>query len=282
MMTPSENHSLCWATVNRATAKTTRRLVTLTAILSVTFLFASQDLHAQFDGGGLGGGVGGGIPTDGGGGNIGGDFAGNDAGNAGNNGGGNDGGNFGDDASFGEVLGGAASDDVRNQGFVGSTGTSIQESGFVGPPGETTGPPLADGANFGGGVNDVNLTTGGGAGGNAGGRLNNRNNGFGVAGQQGIVKGFEVLRSSVRANLSPQFDSPTVSPDQIENQFQQTIRRIPNMTGDGSGVQISIVGTTATVRGIVASEAEINRIERQLRLQPGVYRIDDQTQVIQR
>lgn len=247
----------------------------LLAVIVFTCSIGAEDTRAQFDGGG--GGIGGGVPVDGGG-NVGGDFAGNDAGNIGNDGG-NDGGNFGDDAGFGEVLGGAATSDQRNQGFVGSTGTQIQESGFVGPPGETTGPPLADGANFGGGVNDVSLANGGGGGNNAA-RGNNRNTGFGITGQQGIVKGFEVLRSSVRANLRPQFASPTVTPVQIQNRFQQTIRRLPSMTTDGNGVTISIVGTTATITGVVGSESESNRIQRQLRLQPGVYRIDNQTQVI--
>jgi hypothetical protein len=249
------------------------------ALMSICFtcFFATEDLWAQ-GGAGVGGGVGG-VPA-GADGNFGGDFAGNDGNLAADNAGGGGDGGFGDDAAFGEVLGGAATSDQRNQGFVGSVGTRIQESGFVGPPGETTGPPLVDGASFGGGVNDVSLGTGGG---NVGGGNNrNRNAGFGGFGQQGPVKGFEVMRSSVRANLRPSFDSPQVAPEQINDRFRQTIRQLPNTSGDGEGVQISINGTTATINGWVRSREEGNRIERQLRLQPGVYRIDNQVQIFER
>jgi len=244
------------------------------AIFCFTYLGTAQDASAQINAGG-----GGGIPVDGG--NVGGGFP-TDGGNGDfDNGGGlgtggdnssNDSGAFGDDAEFGQVLGGEDTVDERNQGFVGSTGTRIQENGFIGPPGESTGPPLADGATFGGGTNDVGTAGGGGGGGNQ-----NRNTGFG--GVTGQVKGFEVFRSNVRANLRPKFSSPQVSNYQIVDRFQSRIRRLPDMNTDGSGVQISISNRTATIAGYVRSAEESNRIERQLRLEPGVYKIDNQTRI---
>ena len=237
-------------------------------LLLFTCCCGVQDAHAQIDGGDLGGGGAidvGNNNTDTGGGNIG-------------TGGGDTASVFGNDENFGSVLGGVDTADVRNQGFVGSTSTVIQENGFVGPPGETSGPPLSDGASFGGGVNDVGGGTGGGGGGAAGNQ--NRNTGFGAAGQQGIVKGFEVLRSSVRANLRPQFAAPQVSGSQVVQRFQNRIRQQPNMGSDGGGIQISIEGTTATMVGYAQSAEESNRVERQLRLEPGVYRIENKTQVL--
>lgn len=247
-------------------------------LLIFTCCIAVQDAGAQTGGGG-GVGGGGNVPVDGGGigggnagGDNGGDFGGNTGAEAGT-GGDNDSGAFGDDPAFGEVLGGVDTTDVRNQGFVGSTGPQIQEGGFVGPPGEFSGPPLADGASFGGGVNDVNLAAGGGGG------NQNRNAGFGGVGQQGQVKGFEVFRSSVRANLRQQFTSPNVPGYQIADRFQNRIQRLPNMGSDGTGVRISIEGKIATMAGYVRSAEESSRIERQLRLEPGVYKIENRTQI---
>ncbi len=251
------------------------RLICVVVLFSFTYCGGPQDAAAQFDGGGGGGGIDPGdlgFPTDGG------DFGGGggDLGGGGNFGGNIGGGSgvFGDD--FGNVLGGEETTDLRNQGFVGPTGTRIQENGFIGQPGELSGPPLSDGASFGGGTNDVG--SGGGTGGGGGRRNNqNQNTGFGGTGQ---VKGFQVFRSSVRANLRPQFSSPRASGSRVADRFQNRIRRIPNMGNDGAGVQISIANQTATIQGFVGSAEERSRIERQLRLEPGVYRVNNQSQIV--
>lgn len=249
--------------------------VVVLAIFGLTSSFGVQDARAQQGGLPDGGDFGGGDDFGG----DGGDFGGGDFGGGGGGAGGAGGGGsaFGEDPGFGEVLGGAAAADVRNQGFVGATGERIQQEGFVGPPGESSGPPLVDGASFGGGVNDVDLGGGGGGGGGGG----NQNNGSGGSGQQGTAKGFEVFRSSVRANLRPRFAAPKVRGFEIADRFQNRIRRQPKMGSDGSGVQISIEGITATMTGIVSSAQESARIERQLRLEPGVYKIENRTTVSQ-
>ena len=250
-------------------------LITTIALMIFTCCCGVQDVHAQIDAGNLGGGAGIDTGTTNGG-------ATNNIGTGGTTGtgGGDTASVFGNDENFGSVLGGVDTADERNQGFVGATGELIQQNGFVGPPGEDSGPPLSDDGSFGGGVNDVGGGTGGGGGGAGGGQ--NRNTGFGAAGQQGIVKGFEVLRNSVRANLRPQFASPQVSSSQIVQRFQNRIRQQPSMGNDGGGIQISIEGTTATMVGYAQSAEESNRVERQLRLEPGVYRINNETQILNR
>ena len=247
-------------------------MISMSIFLVFTCYCGVQDVHAQTDLGNIGGGIdnGTGVGTN--------NTGTGGTGATGGTGGGDDSGTFGDDDSFGSVLGDQETSDVRNQGFVGPVGNIIQENGFVGPPGETSGPPLADGASFGGGVNDVSLGTGGGGGGGN----QNGNTGFGAAGQQGNAKGFEVLRSSVRANLRPQFAAPQVSGSRIVQRFQNRIRQQPNMGADGGAMQISIQGTTATMVGYAQSAEEVNRVERQLRLEPGVYRIDNQIKILDR
>jgi len=168
-----------------------------------------------------------------------------------------------------DLLSGIGNEDVRNQGFVGVTGTRIQDQGFVGPPGENSGPPLTDGASFGGGVND-SAGGGGGGGGNFG---NNRQNGFGGFGQQ---KGFQVIRRGVRTRFSPRFDAPTISNGEITTRFNNRIARQPIMAGNGGGLFVSVNNRVATVSGFAQTAAERERFVRQLRLEPGIDRVIDQ------
>ena len=251
------------------------RLLCVIALFSFTYCGGLQDAAAQFDGidgGDLGGIDGGGID---GGGVDGGDLGGIDGGGLGGITGGGGLGTGGIGGLFGDNFGNAFGEetvDERNQGFVGPTSTFIQDNGFVGPPGPSS--PQGEGS-FGGGTNNV----GGGGGGGGGGNNQNNNTGFGGTGE---IKGFQVFRSGVRANLRPRFTSPQVSGFQTADRFQNRIRRIPNMANDGGGVQISISNQTATIQGFVGSFEERSRIERQLRLEPGVYRINNQAQVIGR
>ena len=237
----------------------------ITLIVMFTCLLPSQDIFAQIDGGGGiadlqtlqqqgdGGGAVGGIGGGGG-------------------GGGGTIGAFGSDQA--DLLSSVQVEDVRNQGFVGATAPRIQELGFVGPPGETSGPDLADGASFGGGVNDG--AGGGGGGGGGGGNFGgggNQQNGFGGIGQG---KGFQVVRKGLRTALTPRFASPTRTTREISTRFSNRIRRQPNMANDGGGMFVSINGRVATVSGFAQTEAERSRFIRQLRLEPGIDRVVDQ------
>lgn len=171
-----------------------------------------------------------------------------------------------------EFFTGTTSDDVRNQGFVGATGTKIQELGFVGQAGELSGPPLADGASFGGGVNE---SAGGGGGGGGFGNANAGRNqsGFGAIGQG---KGFQVIRKGVRTSLTPRFAAPAYGTNEISNRFNNRIGRQPVIRNDGGGLFVTINNRVATVTGYAETEAQRSRFIRQLRLEPGIDHINDQ------
>ena len=253
------------------------RCFVIAAIATLTCLASSQDILAQ--------GQGGGGQAGGGGGAVGGGQQQlqqqqiqqqqlqqqQQAQSGGGTGGDSDGGGLETLASEdADLLSGIESEDVRNQGFVGATGNRIQEQGFVGPPGESSAPPLADGASFGGGVNDSATGGGGGAGRNVGG---NRQTGFGAFGQ---AKGFQVIRKGVRTRLSPRFASPSRSTEEVAMRFSNRIQRQPVIAFDGGGLSVEINQRVATVTGFAQSEAERNRFIRQLRLEPGIDRVVDQ------
>ncbi len=244
------------------------RCFVISSITILTCLASSQDILAQAQGGGGQAGGGGGatgaqqqqqlLQQQA-----------QSGGDTGAIGGGSDGGGLETLASEdADLLSGVESEDVRNQGFVGSTGNRIQEQGFVGPPGESSAPPLAEGASFGGGVNDS--AAGGGGGGNAGG---NQQTGTGAFGQ---AKGFQVIRKGVRTRLSPRFASPSRSTEEVAMRFSNRIQRQPVIAFDGGGLSVAINQRVATVTGFAQSEAERNRFIRQLRLEPGIDRVVDQ------
>ena len=218
--------------------------------------------------------------------------------NGGNTAGGG-GGTAGSDGSVDiqELSLGGDTEDTRNQGFVGATSFQLQATGFIGASSETSGPPLSTGTSFGGGVNDSGVqATGGGVGGAAGGGGNGGglNGGFGGADPlgAGTENGFQVIRSSVRARLVPQINAPQIPNGQIVSRFQNRFSRQPVPQSAGppfsdaafssvstSGVNVQVENRTAVLTGVVGSPAERDRWERQLRLEPGIYQINNQIQV---
>lgn len=155
--------------------------------------------------------------------------------------------------------------DRRNQGFVGATAPGIEdintnESGFVGP---LTGDPdgeNAEGRFIGGGTN-------------AG--IGNRTATTSSAELQ--ENGFSVQRRGIRTRLRPAFAAPTVPSIVAERRFQSRMTRQPVVRQFGQGVTISIGNKTAVMSGFVSSTSEREIIKRQLRLEPGVYKIEDRT-----
>ena len=138
----------------------------------------------------------------------------------GDGGGGTDGGTLGG----GDLTLGNATEDMRNQGFVGATSADV-EGNFVGPSSQTNGD-----ATFGGGVNDSGTQAGaGGGGGGAGGGGGGVNGGFGGQGGAGTQNGFEVIRRSVRARLVPQIDARPIPGDQVVSRFQNRFSRQPGL-----------------------------------------------------
>lgn len=113
-----------------------------------------------------------------------------------------------------------------------------------------------------------------------GGGGNNFNRGGAQSLQPGAESFFEVTRGSIRTRIVPGFTvSRRVTGVEVSSRFQQRMARLP-ATRDLSGYQIRMDGRTAVLTGTVASEQEKNRIVRMARLEPGVYKIDNQIQVV--
>ena len=176
-----------------------------------------------------------------------------------------------DDASSLDL--GGSDEDNRNRGFVGATAPGISQNTFVGAASQTFG-ALAEGASFGGGVNDgttIRVPSGGGGGGGG--------QGGGAGGFTGASSG-SVIRSSIRTRLRPAFAAPIVTPQYTEFSFNDNLARQPSAQSLLGRYRVSIENRTATVTGVVNSQADADRLIRQLRLQPGVYGIVNELEVI--
>ena len=151
--------------------------------------------------------------------------------------------------------------DERNQGFVGSTAEIISQNGFIGTPSQG-GPNLdpAEGRSDGGGINagrGIRTAT--------------------ASGVQVQENGFVVQRQGLRSRLRPSFAAPATPGRVAERRFQSRMARQPVVQSMGQGINITVTNRVAIMRGVVSSEAERQIVKRQLRLEPGVYGIDDQT-----
>lgn len=157
--------------------------------------------------------------------------------------------------------------DRRNQGFVGATAPGLDDaaapqSAFVGPITDAPTGDDAEGRFIGGGTN-------------AG--VGNRTATTSTAELQ--ENGFTVQRRGIRTRLRPAFAAPSVPNFVAERRFQSRMTRQPVVSQFGQGVRISIGNKTAVMSGFVNSRSEREIIKRQLRLEPGVYKIDDRTVV---
>ena len=160
-------------------------------------------------------------------------------------------------------------EDRRRIGFVGPTselGRAISDAvpptGFVG----------ADSQPF--------AATGGATGGNAG-RAGAGGQARGQTGQPGTGQqnGFVVTRRSVRSRVRSAVPTLPINGEFVSTRFQNRMQRQPSTSGFGQNVQVNVQNRTAVVSGSVQSAAEADRIIRQLRLEPGVYRIENQLSV---
>jgi len=237
------------------------------AVASLLLLGSAQAVFAQDGGGGgaVGGGFGGGA-GDGDAGQV--PALDGDDGNAAAGGGGGTGGTGdGEIDSVEPIRLEFEIPDRRNQGFVGATAPGIDdaaspESGFVGPITDDPTGDDAEGRFIGGGTN-------------AG--IGNRTATTSSAELQ--ENGFSVQRRGIRTRLRPAFAAPTIPSFVAERRFQSRMTRQPVVSQFGQGVTISIGNKTAVMSGFVRSTSEREIIKRQLRLEPGVYKIDDRTVV---
>ncbi len=155
--------------------------------------------------------------------------------------------------------------DNRNQGFVGNTGQTQANQGFTGTAGINSGIALAD---------EPRGTEGG-----------TVNDGLGVRTvtppQPPQRFGFSVPRQSIRARLVPSFATAPTPAFASTIRFDSRIRRQPVVRQLGRNITVSIGNGTATLRGVASSDAERQILIRQLRLEPGVYRISDLSTTVQ-
>lgn len=234
---------------------------------------------AQDTGGGVGGGggdIGGGGGDVGGGGgdDLGGGAVGGDTGNQGGDTSISEGEGLGEIRTF-EID---QSEDTRNQGFVGATAPEIRDY-FVGSATDATGSPLVGNrsgtdrpATFGGGVNDSvsSQFTGGTTAGRGGGQAG----GFG-----GVENGVSITRRSIRAVLRPSFSAPRPSGNFVAARFNDHFSRQPGSESVGKQYSIKVQDRTGFLDGKVKTRADMDRLVRQLRLEPGVYKIVNRLQI---
>lgn len=174
---------------------------------------------------------------------------------------------------------GGSGEDNRNQGFIGATADRVTENTFVGSTSQTFG-ALAEDGTFGGGVNAGTISTipGGGGGGGGGGNVGGGQGGAG--GITGTDSG-SIFRSNLRTRLRPAFAAPVIPAQVTETNFYNNLARQPSAQSLVGRYQVSVQNGAVTVTGVVDSQADADRLIRQLRLQPGIYgRIDNQLQVI--
>ena len=223
--------------------------------------FSSSLLSAQ-DTGGLGG--------------LGGDNGGFNFG-----GGGGDGG-FG---GFGDFGGFQLQNEIEiepslrlENGFIGVRSTDLAGQGEDGRSQGFIGLRSGEGE-FGGGNNGVVNQLGTNAGRQGGAATGGVAGGF-----QGVGNSlfFEVQRQGLRTRLSRNFISRTlIQGPIIGTQFVSRMNRIPQTRAIANSYNISVSNRTATITGTVVNQAQADKIVRQLRLEPGVYRINNQLQVRQ-
>lgn len=217
----------------------------------------------------------------------------------GNQGGGQGGFDFGNQSDFGNVFGGNTGDGGSGDFSIGDDPFGLQrdveitenvrfENGFVGV---TTGDLDGEGSeqsvgfvgqrsgeDFGGGINN-SLTLGSSGNTGAGARAGNQAGGF-VGGGTSLY--FEVQRRGIRARLRPAFAFvPRIDNRLAATQFVSRLDRLPATQEMEKSFSIQISNRTAVITGTVGSVAERDQIERQLRLEPGIYRINNQLQVRQ-
>ncbi|MDG2014280.1 MAG: BON domain-containing protein [Pirellulaceae bacterium] len=156
-------------------------------------------------------------------------------------------------------------ENTRNQPFVGRSIERFETLGIQAHPRSNA---TAPGSVF---------SSGGGAGGRgfAGARGGN-------AGQRGLQNGTgnSVVRRSLRTRLVPRITVKNpVTPEQVSSRFQQRLASSQMASNPMANVQVRVENKTAYLSGVVSTIDARNRAERMARLEPGIYRIENQIEV---
>ncbi len=89
-----------------------------------------------------------------------------------------------------------------------------------------------------------------------------------------------IIRRSLRTRLVPRIEVRTpVSAQQVSSRFQLRLGQSPLLENGADGIQVRVENSTAYLTGFVGSLEERARVERMARLEPGIYRIDNQIEV---
>jgi hypothetical protein len=93
--------------------------------------------------------------------------------------------------------------------------------------------------------------------------------------------GFEVARAGLRTRLVPVFQAnrPQQYDEAISVNFDSRLNRLPNAAAFAGDVNMVVNGRQAILTGNVSSIEDRDRAERLARLEPGIYRIDNQITV---
>ena len=133
-------------------------------------------------------------------------------------------------------------------------------------------PQLAEGAFVAGGVNDSSNSNVNISGGNAG--------GGGAGGFGGATNGVTITRRSMRSRVRPSFSAPKFSGQQVRSRFNNHFVLQPGSQTMAKSYSINVQDRTAVLNGSVSTKAESDRLVRQLRLEPGVYKVVNRLQVL--
>lgn len=150
-------------------------------------------------------------------------------------------------------------DERNNRGFV---GISLQNPDSVFPEYRFVGP------------NAESLTGSAAAGGNFGGR------GTGGANGNGNTNGFNVDRvTPIRSRVVRAFRAPTVAPNFVAGRMNNRLSNLPATRAFNQSMSVSMQGRTAIISGTAQTQTQVDRIRRQLRLEPGVSRIESRVRL---
>ncbi len=77
-------------------------------------------------------------------------------------------------------------------------------------------------------------------------------------------------QSKIRTSVKLGFSAPPMTNTARSTQIQTRLAKIPTTVAGASGIQVSMEGRTAVLRGTVASQADERMMQRMVSLEPGV------------
>ncbi len=95
--------------------------------------------------------------------------------------------------------------------------------------------------------------------------------------------GFNVFRTTpIRTRIVRSFRAPTVSPSFVSTRVNRRLAQLPATRQFSRSMNVIMQGRTAIIAGTAESQTQIDRLRRQLRLEPGVSKIETQVRLLPR